>query len=269
MSKLKLNTNLLDYSDWTVGSGSTTKFNEYNTYAINYRDYDLDPYNNSAITWKSIGTNTGWTAGITYSPSTNPGITINPNKLYRVSTWMKRKVIGSTGQLYFSVRALVNGSQDYLIRTSDGNASKNHYLINYNFSSLSTIAPVDEWRLVVGYILPNSFTGTTDSNYYGKVYDLTGNTINTYSWNFKWSGSTNGAYYRVYTPYNENTLSASTLMVYPRIDLVDGTEPSIATLLSGEGIYRNITSKKINIGGTWKDINSTQINIGGTWKSET
>ena len=269
MSKLKLNTNLLDYSTWTISTGSTTNFNEYNSSGINYIDYDVDPFGISALTWKSTGIYTGWTAGITYSPNTTPGIQINPNSLYRVSTWIKRKIVGSTGQFYFSVRALNNGSQDYLIRTNDGNASKNHYLINYNYSQLATIMPENQWRLVVGYILPNNFTGTTDSNYYGKTYDLSGNTIDTYTWNFKWSGSTNGAYYRIYTPYNEATLSASTFMLYPRIDLIDGTEPSITTLLAGEGIYRNVTSKKINIGGTWKDVNSTKINIGGTWKSET
>jgi hypothetical protein len=43
------------------------------------------------------------------------------------------------------------------------------------------------------------------------------------------------------------------LAIYPRLDKLDGTEPSIQTLLSNEGQWRKINDMKINIGDDWKN----------------
>ena len=250
---LKKDDNLLDYSTWVDGTtGDTSTFKEYKSNSINYIENDLNPFNNTVPIWKNTGTATGWTGGIVAAPTTC-GFSIDPSKMYRVSTWIKRKVIGSTGDMFFGVRALKNCSQDNMIKINDSSISTNHYLFASSFASMPTQFPQNVWRLLVGYIFPYTYTGGTDANYYSKVYDLTGGTVVYQSTNFKWSGSTNALYYRVYSPYKENTLSASTYMCFPRIDLVDGSEPSIQQLLSNEGFWYNPTSK-IDLSDTWTTI---------------
>lgn len=257
--------NLLDYSDWSTNlSGSTVNFLEYVDKSYNYRVFDTDPFGNTIPIWKTTSSGlSGWTGGIVAAPSVC-GVNIDNTKIYRFSVWTKRKKIGINGRFYFGIRSLNNCSQDNLVRISDGLPSKNHYLVERNFSQLNTSMPEDIWVLVVGYVLPSTYTGSTDTNYDSKIYNVDG--VNTtLAGNYKWSGTTNAVYFRTYGPYNETSVSAETYFCYPRIDLVDGTEPSINTLLQNEGMWRSGTPY-IKVEGMWRS-GTTMIYIDDTWKN--
>jgi hypothetical protein len=257
--KIKLDTNLLDYSDWIVGTGSTTNFTEYTrinvlyAHSINYRELGNDPFGGETVLWMTLGENTGYTAGIlTQSNVGRP--TIDVTKTYRYSIWVNRKTIGTTSPFYFGFYNYNGNSVISSIRTLDNAISTNFYFYSATQGTLLTVLPENTWRLVVGYMSPSTYTGGTNSEYFGRVYDLTGGTVASFNYHYKFSGTTTNTALRVYSPYNEATFSGvSSHFCYPRVDLVDGTEPSIATLLNNEGPWRTVSDIKVNVGDNWKN----------------
>jgi hypothetical protein len=169
------------------------------------------------------------------------GTIVDNTKMYRLSLWVNRKKIGTNGLFYFGYNVNVGANAGNSIRINDGVVSTNFYFVIQNFTQAATTLPENNWVLAVGYLLPSTYTGSTDANYYTRIYNTTSSGY-LFAQNYKMSGNTTGVWLRCYTPYNETTWSGTTSWLYnPRIDLVDGTEPSIATLFSNEGMWKNTT----------------------------
>lgn len=234
--KLKKDNNLLDYSDWSTDfSGSTNDFVEYCTSVggINTRILDTDPFNNNMYLWQGSGTSSGTTAGWQTT-----SIPIDHTKKYRFSVWMKR-IGGTIGRYYFGF--FTRDSSDSAInskRVNDGLLHANFYFfgtVNLNFTTITTNHfPENEWRLLVGYVLDSSYSEGYIDKWSPKIYDIYGNVKVNSAVNYMFLTGTTYVKHRIYAPFEGDSVYK---MAYPRIDVVDGTEPSITTLLTSEGVW--------------------------------
>ena len=261
-TKIKIDTNLLDYSDWGLSpfTGSTTGWLEIVLRAKNYRELDTDMFGNQTYIWKTSGTSAANYGGINY-PTTATGnylkscAIVDDTKTYRTSIWVKRKNITSTSNFYMGNRTyLSNGDYTSLVRRSDGIL---YYFTSLSNANLNSFMPENTWRLMVAYVRPvTPLLTSADANYYFKILDTNGGTVASanYNWQF-YSGNTTNSYMaiQIQAPYNATTGDTCFQFCYPRIDLIDGTEPSIETLLAGEGPWRTVTTAQVNVGDVWKN----------------
>lgn len=260
--KIRLNDyNLLNYSTWATGTtGDIGQFNDYSQLStVNSRVTGTDPFGNNVSLWKTYGGTTSGATGGGWITNTNGAspifIPVDNTKTYRSSVWVKKASIDDAYML-FGCRPFINssGTQGLWTDISTGTVSWNLY--HTIAENTTNINKANEWRLHVGYIYPYTWTGTTDSSNTGVWSGSTKVSGNNGNGDIKFSASTTHIYQILLCQYGRTTtLSGSTgYAAYPRIDIVDGTEPSIATLLASEGPWRTVVGKQINIGGTWKTV---------------
>ncbi len=231
-----INGGLLNYSVWQAGqNGSVTGFDQYGLTSESYRINGTDPWGNTATIWESKNRDTL----LTYPDNCDGGwttsnISIDNTKLYRFSVWVKRSVSGNGNFLFGSYGS---GSSDGLVKLSDGTTQL------YPYFWIGT--PTNDWTLVVGFIYPYDYTGTTNNPESGRYSVLNGKTGNINS-DFKWLPVTNFTQHRALLNLSTDT-NTTQQWIYPRIDIIDGTEPSINQLLNGFD-----PTKGLCTGGSWK-----------------
>lgn len=149
---------------------------------------------------------------------------VDETKLYRFSVWIKRPVIGN-GSTYLGCHGYYNGgATNGILNRSNGATNTNPY-----FRSASWTWSADEWYLWVGHVWPSG-SGTGDPHPDTGIYDLAGNKLNTPG-DFVWVAGTTRANHRSYLYYSTNT--ATRQQFYdPRVDVCDGSQPSIYTLIN-------------------------------------
>jgi hypothetical protein len=204
--------NLLNTSTWSVGYGSVTGFTKIGGQYENKREYGIGPMGTSVILWKAIpdsfnnadgGWNTGW-------------ISTNHNNSYRFSVWIK-KTNSNHGTTYLGFYANNNGS----------------LLLNNSYHSnpyfwYGDLPMLNRWYLIVGYVHKSSHTGIVHN---GGIYDgVTGTKIKSIT-DFKLKNTVTAIRHRSYLYYDTNTLD-SQYFFDPRIDVINGSEPSIDELLN-------------------------------------
>lgn len=209
-------------SEWTIGSGSTSNFYANGTTTENQRILDTGPFGVSTVVWDTPTNDAtsnddgGW--------NTN-SVPIDPTKMYRFSVWMRRKIVGN-GASYLGCHGWDVAAQQVLNR-SDNVANQNPYFIATNYWGNA-----NEWYLLVGHVWPaGSGTGSahTDSGIYNtsgtKLYGAT---------DFVWQSTNTYTVHRTYLYYSTDT-TTNQQWYQPRIDMCDGTEPTIAELIAGVG----------------------------------
>lgn len=237
----KTDNNLLDLSTWYVGANSTTgvtgfNFNETDS-GENTLIADTDPFGNTAVIWKAQSpdgsSDGGWGTSL---------VDVDHTKLYRFSVWVNRKVTGTDGRFYFGTRGYNSSDTNVGVLYRNGTGDPGRYVSTTNpyfyYSSeppTSAELPEDEWVLVVTHVWPSgSGTGSNkeDSGFYNT--DGTKRTVTTpYTLvDMVWNTTVTKAEHRTYLFYSEGDASVIQHWAYPRIDLVDGTEPSIDDLIN-------------------------------------
>lgn len=232
------NRTLINWNNWTTGSGGVTGYNQNGQTAENERVVATNPWSSNAVVWETRplaqtnddgGWNTDW-------------FNIDNTKMYRYSVWVRRTSATSGGTFYFGMYADGDGSRRMDNGTVEGNA--------YWECSGTSLLTQNQWYLWVGHVYPanTTFTGRNpDTGYYttnGRVGNVNGCNIG--SGDLKWSYNSTRGIHRTYLYYcADNT---TRLQFYqPRVDLCDGTEPSIQELLR-------------NAGNTWYDVSGNQNN---------
>ena len=215
---------LINSTSWSLGSGSATGYSQNGATAENERVTGTDPFGKSATVWETRpqGNNAddgGWNSD---------SVAIDSTKLYRFSVWVKRTTDSTGGTFYF-------GTSSNVRRTDNNEYAGNPYWDCRGPGSFTK----DVWYLVVGHCYPYNTTYTGQHPETG-IYTVAEGTTKVASINscnigpdLKWAGSNESAtVHRCYHYYcSDNTTRLQ--FFDPRIDTIDGTEPSIANLLSG------------------------------------
>ncbi|MEX0275122.1 MAG: hypothetical protein AB3N16_12165 [Flavobacteriaceae bacterium] len=211
-------TNFLDTSTWTVGTGSVTGFSRNGTDAENVREIGLNPYGENAILWKAVpdasnNADGGWNGS--YFP-------IDHTKTYRFTVWIK-KTNSNDGRTYFG------------LYTRDANWNHTTLLLNGTPRSnayfwYGDLPELDKWYLLVGYVHQSAYTGTSAT---GGIYDgTTGIKVLNAQLDFKFSTTATQFMHRAYLFYDTNTADRQ-FFWGPTIYEVNGQEPSIQELIDG------------------------------------
>jgi hypothetical protein len=231
-----------DYPTTNVSSpNSDSIIRDINPWSDRELIWDMKNHEVSAITW-----NGGFNGPLT---------TIDPTKTYRYSIWLNRKVAGSNGTFYFGTRGLNSLGQNVgVCGPADGSANTNPYFIAFNGNHPFISNRIGQWVLVVGHIHPaGSPIGSVHPN--SGLYVRSGNGL-TYapiSGDFIWRADNTMSNLRSYLFYcSDRTVQQQFLR--PRIDIVDGNEPSIEDLLNNR---ENTVSERSRFENSVYSINST------------
>lgn len=230
---IKGRTSIINWHNWSLGSGSVSGYGQNGSTIENERVSGTDPWGITNIVWETRPTGTtdadgGWNTD---------WFNIDRSKLYRFSVWVKRTSSTAGGTFYLGMYANGDGSR----RMDNGAVEGNAY---WECSGISRFTQ-NQWYLVVGHVYPSTTTNTgqhPDTGIYttsgGKVMAI--NACNIGSGDLKWSNNSTQGLHRTYHYYcSDNT---SRLQFFqPRVDLIDGNEPSIVDLLN-------------NAGSTWFDL---------------
>jgi hypothetical protein len=190
-----------------------------------------DPWGNMETVWRAENHSTINTVAAFNSNGgfASGAVSITGTKKYRYSVWVNRRVIGN-GTFYFGT---ANASYT---RKADGTAQSNPYFAASNVGSGVFDGKQDTWILAVGHVHPFG-TSTGENDPYSGFYVRSGNGL-TYaplSGNYGdliWGSAQSSTSKLRVLHYGDDTPGAETLFFRPRIDVVDGTEPSIEDLLN-------------------------------------
>jgi len=231
---------LINMNNWTVSNGSVTGYDQNGDTAENQRSSATNPWGDTGVIWGTFpdgasNADGGWV--------TTP-FNIDNTKLYRFSVWVKRTSSTTGGTFYYGMHANGDGSR----RMDNGAVEGNAYWVCIGTSGLVQ----NVWYLYVGHVYPSTTTYTgrnPDTGYYfvnnpTKQGDINGCNIGT--GDLKWSNNSTLGYHRAYHYYCADTTTR--LQFYnPRVDLVDGKQPSITELVTRSPIQ-------------WKDLSGNNNN---------
>lgn len=208
---------IADYSVWKDdGSiGSVGKFISNGAANKNTRVTDEGPYGEQAVLWQANNTDVSSTADGGWNSNQFP---IDNSKRYRFSVWMRRKVAGN-GSGYWGCHGY--GSVNGVVTLAGGSPNSNPYFWSGGVSTA--------WRLYVGFIHPHTHGSELHPD--NGIYDQAGNRLTTIG-DFKWLAESTHANHRAYLYYSTDT-STIQQFAYPRVDVCDGTEPSLSALIGG------------------------------------
>jgi len=219
--------NLVNYVSWATGQ--TVTYGNLQQWVLNGLTTIINgtgPYGDTIkLAEGTISVDKGYAGWRPWLPS----IIIDPTKSYRFSVWVKRVVKSSKGWFYFGLYAynsVVTLTGVTSLTTDVYNT--NPYFVTCSYDNSETYIPEGNWRLCVSVLRPYTWTGTTNSDD-SYIYDINGNKL-TNLIDYKWHQLTGFAGHRVLSPY-QSGVDGVNHTAYPRIDLMDGTEPSIGELL--------------------------------------
>jgi len=215
---------VINWDSWTVGTGAVTG------YALNgdgnSRVIDTNPWGNADVVWDTSNQDSANDADGGWDGSS---FSIDKTKMYRFSTWVRRKTIGIKGAFFLGT----SGGGASVLNRSDGAANSNPY-----FSATEWWGGENQWYLVVGYVWPaGSGTGAVmpDSGIF-----MTNGVKVTSNADFVWQPTTTSSNHRSYLYYSTDT-TTNQQWYQPRVDIVDGTEPTVTELIN-------------DAGNTWTDL---------------
>lgn len=217
---------------WTEGTGSTTGFMQNGSTDENTREYGLNPWGRRIVLWKctpnglSNGGDGGWNSS-TFS--------IDSSYTYRFSCWFRRTVLGPDGTAYFGTNGY--GTTNGLYRYGSGSLDTNPYMWIATHSSANYFGGENVWCLAVGHVFSHDTTLTNfkthsdsglwhiDGTYVSSYY------VSSYPRDWKWHPDSTTARHRAYLYYSDTSTLPVQHMAYPRVDKLDGTEPTLKDLL--------------------------------------
>lgn len=226
-------TNLIDYSTWVPGlTAIPGHFSRNGLEQENLIVSEFDPFGETTPVWKCYNTDvdSNGDGGFNTLP-----FSIDNTKLHRFTCWFKHNgnaTVDTDGRYYFGCNGF--GTTDGVYLRSDGSGPNTNPYFNNGYL-YNTFMDANVWHLLVAFVFPaGSGTGAnhSDSGYYTIKEGL----INSSMYNYVWHADSTTARTRSYKFYDNNPSADVQLrMVYPRVEVVDGSEPSVEELLYGWG----------------------------------
>jgi len=228
----------------------------------------LDPWGRQTVLDRSLNNDTtsnydgGDTSG-TYS--------ISSSVKYRYTFWFRVDKKGSNGTLYFGLYGYNSSSTNIAVRNNAGVSGTTNPYFSYVTHANSNFQE-GRWYMLVTYVHPAGSTYPTDSTagFYDMVTKakITNPSSGNVSHNPVWDSTHTKALFRYYLYYSTDpTVEMS--WYEPRIDLVDGNEPSVTDMLNHPpNRLTNIAGTGYNARGrngltydsTYKALNFTRSN---------
>lgn len=200
-------TNLVPIEDWVEGTGSVGPFIAAGDPSENTRETMVGPHGYEVL---------GWNCENTVLANSSAGgfyydFPVDTDKTYRYAIWMRKKDI-LAGYSYLW------GANNTTLKL-DGSAG------GANVFWYGALPEEEEWYLIVGYVHRSSYTGTES---FGGVFNQRGEKILSGT-DFKWlPATTTGRFYSFTYSVPAN---ASQDIFAPRVDVINGNEPSIGSLV--------------------------------------
>ena len=213
-----------------------------------------DPWTNSSVVWygrPDVSNSTAYPGGVTTGQGNSDGgfvaasVSADKTKTYRFSLWMNRKRFGTglpdssnstNGSFYLGLYAYnASGTEVPVVNMSNGNSQTNPYFYSSAPKNLSAPEyPEDTWVLVVGHVHPEGTAAPganhPDSGLYTRTAGSGSKLTTTYNTDFIWTSNTVKTSLRSYLFYCKDGTPLQ-YFLNPRIEIVDGTEPTIQELL--------------------------------------
>ena len=234
LKSTQVNNILPDPGNWSTGTGGQTGYSPNgSTSEQNRVSVTDDPWGRSSITWRTTpdstsGADGGWNSS--YYP-------IDRNYTYRYSMWVRRYTSGTGGRLYM-------GMNPNPIRNDNGNSQSNPY---FSYPSIATLTQ-NQWYLVVAHVFYEGYTGGRhpESGWYENGVKISDKSYgNTGASDTRWASGTTSARHRAYHYYTTN-VNSGIEFAYPRIDKIDGKEPSISEMVNrGESGWLDLSKDEI------------------------
>lgn len=199
--------NLLNLNNWTIGQGTTGMFNDNGQPYENIREWGEGPGGKRVVLWKAqpeghADDDGGWNTGL---------IPVNHTNMYRFTVWMK-KTNSVNGYSYFGCDSVTN---------LNGSANNNPYFW------LGDLPELNKWYLLVGYV---HGSGDVSNVSLGGIYDSATGAKVVDCIDFKFLPGTESTYHRSYLYYDPD-VNDRQYFYAPRVDVVNGNEPSVENLL--------------------------------------
>ena len=223
-----INSNLSGLDKWSVGTGDdpSTDWIEVPDVDENERLYLDTPFGGLDVVWRATNLDTE-SAGEGGYRTTH--FNIDRTKKYRFSQFVRTSTHNDT-TIYLGQTdsQSVDPTNRRVIKGDDGLPAENfHY-----FATSYRLPSSDEWYLMVGHIHPEG-TSTPIKDAESGLYDMSGNLVDNsaYFRDFVFSSTTTETMIRGLSYYNPSTNPDTVDFWHPRVDAIDGNEPSIERLL--------------------------------------
>ena len=229
IKSLKSGNSLIDYAEWDIDVNvGTPNFIYISPNVANERLMYGGPFGET-ICWlaKATGTGTGdggWKTTF---------FDIDNTKMYRFSVWVKRTVYDD-GRFYFGIYAYDNTDTiDAVLTAGTGTDTTNPYGYISSDPPTFTQLPDNEWVLSVFHIYPEGTTSPIDNFHEDSGrYTISNGKIGDILRDFIWKPTNTQVVHRSFL-YASTVTTPRQYWCYPRVDIIDGTEPSIKDLLKG------------------------------------
>lgn len=257
-----LDRNLLNYRDWMVGAAFTPTFP---LEPVGPRYYPDSHHNQMALLPGAINGRLSPIVKSVVSDTINnvhgglvsSVIPVDENKTYRMSVWIHVSNLTITGLHYSGLHfgfevfnKLPTSKADGIIAAtmvkggSGASSTHNPYFLVVSYEQI----PNSEWLLCVGYVLGKNESDLSiadgmglykvDGTHLGydyfadKIFANQSTTIPAYRNTYQWQ---TGSLYASFRIFNSVPLTMNDEMqyAYPRLDVVDGSEPTIQQLIQG------------------------------------
>lgn len=234
------NRNILSWYDWSTDlSDEITSTGTWPSYwrngevGINTRVLDTNPFGVTDYVWDV--SNQDATSDDDGGWSTSE-FAIDPTKTYRFSTWMRRKTIGN-GSSYLGPHSNWGAvAGQYILNRSNGAENQNPY-----FYSGGWWGNANDWYLVVGHVW-TAGSGTGSVHVDSGIYNTSGTKVASVT-DYMWAPTNTTSFHRSYLYYSTD-VATNQQWYQPRVDILDGTQPTIAELLNniGNKCYNQVDS---------------------------
>lgn len=230
LGSLGQTTNLL-YPEQVFPEGSGAPTSGIWTYIYgaaneNERVLKTTPYNTQGVVWEAINQDVagGPDGGVASSQYFN----IDNTQVYRFSLWVRKQFVDAAdGTVFFGPGGADAASLVKVL--SSGSDDSNPYFKSTT-SPPSSGTGIDDWYLWVGFVYAHDHVGTAQDPERG-IYGRGGSHVSTGA-TYKWTPAATRTRIRFFQWTNTDPAFGETVDFFgPRVDVVDGTEPSITELL--------------------------------------
>lgn len=220
--------NTANLAPWVFGTGGISSWSNNGEAAANQRIANTNPLGVMSCIWDTPSNDATSDADGGFNSTS---WIIDPAYYYRFSCWIKRSILGN-GSLYMGLYGIdsVGANMGVLTRSAGANTTNPYFFAGgWDGYGLTT----NLWYLFVGHVHPAG-SGTGGLHPDSGIYHTNGSRVSTSVSDYVWLEGNVRSMIRSYLYYSTDT-TTSQQWWQPRIDKMDGTEPSIAELANGVG----------------------------------